>query len=103
MMCWKIGSRARGTCASGMAVKAYFIDSSPTVSRLVGRSALRTRVVPALSSHRQPAVPFCLRIHPDATVPAATLGVRGLVSDGVLVANIVRDSAADFIHFVQCP
>jgi hypothetical protein len=65
-----------------------------------GRGWLRSGVVAALGAHQEFAA---LDFGFDANVAEATAGpgIGGLVTDGVLILDIVGDLAADVIHFVE--
>src|SRR5882762_6110532 len=69
-MGWKVGSKARGTCASDMAEKAYFMANLPGDIPLLGRRGgpLLRGVIAALGAHRQPAVALGLGVNFDGAI-----------------------------------
>src|SRR4051812_14143168 len=70
---------------------------------LLGGSGLigLASVITAAGTHLHAAKSFRLRFHPNGTVSALRLRLKRLVSDGVLVADIVRDILRDLINFMQ--
>src|ERR1700734_451074 len=65
------------------------------------RCCRRSRVVPRLWPPPQLAVTLGFRVHTDLSKTTAGSRICRLISNGVLVADIVRHLPADLIHFVQ--
>lgn len=62
---------------------------------------LRARIIPALGADRHLSVPFGLCFYSNLTEAAGPLGICRLISDGVLIPDVMRYLPADLIHFVQ--
>src|ERR1700732_2411146 len=65
------------------------------------RCCLGSGVVPALGPHHQLAVTLGFRVHADLPKTTAGSRIRWLISNGVLIPDVVRHLPADLIHFVQ--
>src|SRR5215831_9400989 len=63
---------------------------------------LRTGIVTTLGANHHFAVAFGLGVDVDLAESAGALGIGRLVTDGVLIADVVGDVAADLIHFIEC-
>jgi len=62
---------------------------------------LGARVVTGFGADHQLTVPFSAGFHANLAEASGLLGMGGLVSDGVLIADVVRDVAADLVDFVE--
>src|SRR5579864_4211686 len=62
---------------------------------------LRSGVVAALGANREFVVAFGFGIDANLAETAIGAGVRGLVADQILVADVMGDGLADLIHLVQ--
>src|SRR5207248_5857816 len=65
------------------------------------RSSLCASVVSTLGAYHQLTVPFGFCIYAHLAESACAFRSARLVTDGVLVADIVGDGAADRIHLIQ--
>src|SRR5713101_7155047 len=69
--------------------------------KISARGCLRPRIVSAFGPHDQLAVAFHFGFDSDLPEAAAGPGIRWLVANGVLIANVVRDLPADLVYFIQ--
>src|SRR5580698_3371055 len=76
-------------------------DASPNGLLLLCRQGLRPRIIPALGSDYEFRVALDLGLDADRPETAAGPGVRWLIADGVLIADIVGDLPADLTHLVE--
>src|SRR5258708_29432503 len=76
------------------------IELFAALSRPAGRQ-LHSRIVSALGANLKLLVLFRLGLYADLAEAAAGSRIRGLVSDCVLIADVVGYLPADFVHFVQ--
>ena len=65
------------------------------------RSLFLAGIVATTSPYGELAVSGSTGFDPDGAVSARTLGCRGFVTDGVLIANVTGNRAADLVYFVQ--
>src|SRR5690349_20371563 len=65
------------------------------------RPSLLSGVVPGARAYCQLAVALRARLDMDRSIPGHALRSCRLVSQRVLVADIVGDAAADFVYFIQ--
>src|ERR1700723_130341 len=77
------------------------INGARSVAASVLRSMLLARIVTSPGSDHEFAVSLRMRFYPDGAVAARALRGRGLISNRVLVADVVRHGAADLVHFVK--
>src|SRR5579864_5287489 len=62
---------------------------------------LLARIITAAGADHEFAESLGVGFDADGAVPASTLRGRRLISDSVLVADVVRHGAADLVHFIQ--
>ena len=58
-------------------------------------------VIAGPGTHYQLAMAFGFGFYADLAEASSTFGSGWFVADGVLVADVISDSAADRVHFVQ--
>src|SRR5579872_4212615 len=62
---------------------------------------LLARIISAAGADHELAVSLGAGFDADGAIAAGALRGRGLISDGVLVADVVGHGAADLVHFVE--
>src|SRR5579864_736602 len=65
------------------------------------RSMLLPGIVPAPGPDHEFVVSLGMRFHADGAIPASTLRGRRLISNSVLVADVVSHGAANLVHFIE--
>src|ERR1700676_3174673 len=65
------------------------------------RCVLLARIISAAGADYEFAISLGMRFHPDGAVAARALRGRRLISDGVLVTDVVGHGAANLVHFVE--
>src|SRR5262249_28176030 len=93
------GSRRVGEVVRSSPISAYR-EASKNAD--LPRNILLTGIVSRACSHHQTLVGPRMGFHVDGTEAGHVSGSRGAVTDGVLVADVVGNGTADFIHLVEC-
>jgi hypothetical protein len=58
-------------------------------------------IIPALGPYRHFGAAFDFGFNANLAEAAGRSGICGLIADGVLIADVVRHLAADFIDFIE--